>query len=68
VGSGKDFHASMGGFGTLCRWNWGVWVAGRTFMPSGVHLEHCVGGMGGMGGGKDFNAIWGGFGTLWGPP
>jgi hypothetical protein len=45
VGGGKDFHAMRGRFGTLCRWNLGVWVAGRTFMPSGVDLVHCAGGI-----------------------
>jgi hypothetical protein len=49
VGGGKDFYAIRGGFGILCRWNLRVWVAGRTFMPSGVDLVHCVGGIWGCG-------------------
>jgi hypothetical protein len=41
VGGGKDFYAIRSGFGTLCRWNLGVWVVGRTFMPSGVVSQRC---------------------------
>jgi hypothetical protein len=42
VGGGRHFPAIRGGFGTLCRRNLGVWVAGGTFMPSGVDLVHCA--------------------------
>jgi hypothetical protein len=49
VDGGKDFHAIRGGFGTLCKWNWGVWVVGRTFISSWVDLVHYVGGIGGCG-------------------